>query len=148
MVYFGSFKSAELPEEKAFEALPAGWYQVTITVADAKPTKAGNGECLHLTYTVHHPQYQGRTVKDFIIYHHQNKVAQDIGLAKLNAIMQAVGLASLEDTNQLLGHALEVNLTIRTDGEYTNNEVKGRRAIQGVPQMPAGIHLTEASMPF
>ena len=45
-----------------FEPLPEGWYNATITGAEVKDTKAGDGKYIACKYTVTGPSHQGRVV--------------------------------------------------------------------------------------
>ena len=45
-----------------FEPLPDGWYNATITGAEVKATKAGDGKYIAAKYTITGPTHQGRVV--------------------------------------------------------------------------------------
>jgi hypothetical protein len=135
-----SFDINELPVSQEYGVLPAGWYSVSITKADVKPTKAGTGEYINLMYTVTGPTHQGRTVWGIINIRNPNPKAEEIGRQQLGELMRAIGLAKVQNTDQLIGKDLVIKLAVKDDdrgGE--RNDVKGFKAVQGgaMPSMPS-----------
>jgi len=135
-----SFDINELPEAtNNYGPLPAGWYAVTISKADVKPTKAGTGEYINLMYTVTGPTHQGRTVWGNINVRNPNPKAEEIGRQQLGELMRAIGLSKVTNTDQLIGKDLVIKVAVKEDdrgGE--RNDVKGFKAVQGgsIPCMP------------
>jgi len=113
-----------------FEPLPEGWYNATITGAEVKETKAGDGKYIACKYTVTGPTHQGRVVFGNLNIKNASTKAEEIGRQQLGEIMRAIGLAKVSDTDQLIGGNLGIKLTVRT-GEYAGNEIKGFRALGG-----------------
>ena len=140
-----------LPEGSGYGTIPAGWYGVTVSKAEVKPTRAGTGEYINLMYTITGPTHQGRTVWGMINIRNPNPKAEEIGLQQLGELLRAMGIAKLSDTDQLLGMALSVKVIIKEDDQGEKNEVKGFRALQGgaIPSIkPAAAPTTATAPPF
>ena len=119
-----------------FEPLPEGWYNSTITGAEIKPTKAGDGKFIAVKYTITGPSHQGRVVFGNLNIKNASTKAEEIGRSQLGDIMRAIGLAKVTDTDQLIGGNLGIKLSLKT-GEYAGNEVKAFRALSGAA--PAAV---------
>ena len=115
-----------------FEPLPEGWYNATITGAEVKATKAGDGKYIAAKYTITGPSHQGRVVFGNLNIKNASTKAEEIGRQQLGEIMRAIGLAKVTDTDQLIGGNLGIKLVVKT-GEYAGNEVKGFKAIGSAP---------------
>ena len=113
-----------------FEPLPEGWYNSTITGAEIKPTKAGDGKYIAVKYAITGPSHQGRVVFGNLNIKNASTKAEEIGRQQLGEIMRAIGLAKVTDTDQLIGGNLGIKLSLKT-GEYAGNEVKAFRALGG-----------------
>ena len=127
------FNVDELPQGNGnFEPLPAGWYTVTITQADLKATKAGNGQYIKLRYDITGPTHQGRVVFGNLNIKNANPKAEEIGRQQLGDIMRAIGLAKVTDTDQLIGGQIAIKLEVKQDEQYgASNEVKGFKSVSG-----------------
>jgi hypothetical protein len=128
-----AFDVNELPQGTgSFEPLPAGWYTVTISEAELKSTKAGNGQYIKLRYDVTGPSHQGRVVFGNLNIKNPNPKAEEIGRQQLGDIMRAIGLAKVTDTDQLIGGNLSIKLDVKQDAQYgASNEVKGFKSVSG-----------------
>lgn len=120
-----------LPEGSNYGIISAGWYSVSITKAEVKPTRAGTGEYINLMYTITGPTHQGRTVWGMINIRNPNPKAEEIGLQQLGELLRATGIAQLSDTDQLIGKDLSVKVIIKEDDQGERNEVRGFKALQG-----------------
>lgn len=109
-----TFSRDELPTAQGFEPIPAGWYDVTVTGAELKDTKAGDGQYINVQYTVLGPEQQGRVLFGLINIRNASTKAQEIGLSNLNALMAAIGLEKVQDTDQLIGHDCQVKVKIKS----------------------------------
>lgn len=129
----------ELPQgNNNFEPLPAGWYTATISGAELRTTKAGNGQYISVGYTITGPTHEGRMVFGNINIQNPNPKAEEIGRQQLGDIMRAIGLTSVSDTDQLIGGHLQVKLSVRKSEEYgDSNETKGFKAVSGGSPAPA-----------
>lgn len=140
----------ELPQGNGnFAPLPAGWYSVTITGAELKNTKAGNGQYIAVRYDVTGPTHQGRVVFGNLNIKNPNPKAEEIGRQQLGDLMRAIGLSKVTDTDQLIGGILQIKLSIQTqDGYEPSNDVKGYKSVSvGVPTFAAPAASTAASSP-
>ena len=128
-----TFEADNLPQGNSYEPLPAGWYNVNVTGAELKNTKAGNGQYIAVRYDVTGPTHQGRVVFGNLNIKNPNPKAEEIGRQQLGELMRAIGLARVTDTDQLIGGSLQIKLSIRpADGQYeAQNEVKGFKAVTG-----------------
>jgi hypothetical protein len=140
-----TFDVNELPVGNAgnFEPLPVGWYTCTISQAELKDTKAGNGQYIKLRYDITGPSHQGRVVFGNLNIKNANPKAEEIGRQQLGEIMRAIGLAKVADTDQLIGGQIGIKLDIKQDAQYgASNEVRGFKSVSGsvapsVPSAPA-----------
>lgn len=125
----------DLPEGNSYDLVPAGWYNVNITKAEIKSTKAGNGQYIAVRYDITGPTHQGRVVFGNVNIKNPNSQAENIGRQQLGEIMRAIGLTRVTDTDQLIGGSLHIKVSIKeADGQYeASNEVKGFKAINGSP---------------
>lgn len=140
--------TADLPEGGAFDPVPAGWYNATITEADLKTTKAGDGHYIALRFDITGPAYQGRVIWGNLNIHNPNATAEEIGRRDLGNIARAIGLEKISDTDQLVGGNLQIKLTIKKDDQYGDkNEVRGYKAIDGAAPMPTFTTPTPAPAP-
>jgi hypothetical protein len=119
-----------------FEPLPEGWYNATITGAEIKATKAGDGKYIACKYTITGPSHQGRVIFGNLNIKNASTKAEEIGRQQLGEIMRAIGLAKVSDTDQLIGGNLGIKLSVRT-GEYAGNEIKAFRALGGTAPVAA-----------
>lgn len=151
------FNVNELPQGNGnFEPLPAGWYTVTISQAELKPTKAGNGQYIKLRYDVTGPSHQGRVVFGNLNIKNANPKAEEIGRQQLGDIMRAIGLAKVTDTDQLIGGQIAIKLEVKEDAQYgASNEVKAFKSVSGsvapaagVPAMAAQAATAKAAPPW
>jgi len=128
-----SFDVNELPQGNGnFEPLPAGWYTATISQAELKATKAGNGQYIKLRYDITGPTHQGRVVFGNLNIKNANPKAEEIGRQQLGDIMRAIGLAKVTDTDQLIGGQIAIKLEVKQDEQYgAGNEVKGFKSLSG-----------------
>ena len=144
-----AFDVNELPQGNTgnYEPLPAGWYTVTISQAELKDTKAGNGQYIKLRYDVTGPSHQGRVVFGNLNIKNPNQKAEEIGRQQLGDIMRAIGLAKVTDTDQLIGNSLSIKLDVKQDAQYgASNEVKGFKSVSG-SAAPVAASMPAAAAP-
>ena len=133
-----TFTQATLPKsERNFEPLPAGWYNVAVTAAELKPTKAGTGQYIAVRYDVTGPTHQGRVVFGNLNVFNPNAEAEKIGRQQLGELMAATGINTLDDTDDLIGKQLSIKLKIRKSDQYgDSNDVEGFKSIgNAIPSM-------------
>lgn len=135
-----SFNAQDLPQsEQNYDPIPAGWYDVTINSAELRNTKAGNGQFIAVRYDVVGPSHQGRVVWGNINIRNPNPKAEEIGHQQLGELMRAIGLTRVEDTDQLVGGACQIKVSVSQSEQYgASNEVKGFKANgSAAPAAPA-----------
>ncbi len=142
-----TFEADNLPQGNSYEALPAGWYNVNVTGAELKNTKAGNGQYIAVRYDVTGPTHQGRVVFGNLNIKNPNPKAEEIGRQQLGELMRAIGLARVTDTDQLIGGSLQIKLEIRQqEGYEPSNDVKGYKSLTGsVPAASAASAPAQAA---
>jgi hypothetical protein len=128
----------DLPvSERNFDPLPPGWYRVTITEADYKPTSKSTKEApasmVKVRYDVMGPTCQGRVVFGNFNNRHPKPEVERIGRQQFGELLRAIGLAKCDDTDQLVGRSCDIKLTIReaSGGYDASNDVKAWKAIEG-----------------
>jgi hypothetical protein len=107
--------------------LPKGKYVVICEKSEVKQTKKGTGHILALTFVVQEGEYTKRKIFDNINIQNENPVAQRIGQQHLAAFCHAVGIAQLDNSYQLHGIPVEVEVGIQPakDGWEEKNVIKG-----------------------
>ena len=147
------FNVDSLPQGTSnFEPLPEGWYNSTITGAEVKTTKTGDGKYIACKYTITGPTHQGRVVFGNLNIKNPSAKAEEIGRSQLGEIMRAIGLAKVTDTDQLIGKVIGIKLTIKRDAKGDGNDVKGYKAIGSSPAAfpaaaPAGAAPAKSATP-
>lgn len=133
----GTINRTDLPEEEkgSYDPLPEGWYEVAMTGAELKDTKAGTGKYIKVEYTVIGENYTGRKIWGNLNIQNPSEKAEEIGRRQLNSLMSAVGIDQLEDTDQLVGNDLKIKLKIREakDGYDASNDVSGFKSLGEKP---------------
>jgi hypothetical protein len=132
----------EPAEERDFSPLPAGKYQVAVSETEMKATKAGTGEYLQITFDVQSGEHANRKLWARLNLSNPNKTAEEIAARELSAICYAVGKMQVEDSDELVGLELLVDVGVeinKSNGEPTNR-VRGYSAIEvkkPAPRSPA-----------
>jgi hypothetical protein len=151
-----TYDANELPQGNGnFEPLPAGWYSVTLTGAELKNTKAGNGQYIAVRYDVTGPTHQGRVVFGNLNIKNPNPKAEEIGRQQLGDLMRAIGLSKVTDTDQLIGGILQIKLSIKEqEGYEPSNDVKGYKSVSGafppftIPASPSAPPSDKSAPPW
>ena len=122
-----------------FEPIPAGKYLAMIVASETKPTKAGNGSYLQLTFQILDGPYKNRLLWARLNLINANSTAVQMAQAELSAICRAIGVLAPNDSVEL--HNLPLLITVRCKkreetGEI-QNEIRGyakKEAVNGQPQ--------------
>ena len=132
-----NFNAEGIEPMQSCEALPSGSYVAVITDTEMKSTKAGNGEYLQITFEVEDDgQYNGRKLWARLNLNNANKKAEEIAARELSAICAALGIGGIEDSDELHGQALVVDVGVEenpTNGKLTNR-IKGYSGIKKSPK--------------
>jgi hypothetical protein len=110
-----------------FEAIPAGKYLAAITNSEMKPTKAGTGHYLELTFQVLEGEYKNRNLWARLNLDNPNPVAVKIAQGELSALCRAIGIMAPKDSAELhdLPLVVSVKCKKREDTGDMTNEIKG-----------------------
>jgi hypothetical protein len=121
------FDANQVNPSTPFEPLPAGKYLAVITESEMKPTKAGTGHYLELTFQVVEGPQKNRTVRSRLNLDNPNPKAVEIARAELSAVCRAAGVLAPNDSVDL--HNLPLLITVkcrkREDTGEIANEVAG-----------------------
>jgi hypothetical protein len=123
-----------------FAPIPAGIYPATISHAEVKQTRAGDGSYVEVTYSIIGQSHEGRRVWHRCNIVNKNPKAVEIGNEQLHKIREAAGLVSLSNTDQLIGANMQIKIIVKDD----RNEVKdvselhqqAQQAPQALPAAP------------
>jgi hypothetical protein len=138
MANLSGFDANRVEPNTDFDPLPAGKYLAVITDSEMKPTKAGTGSYLQLTFEILDGPHKGRKVWARLNLANSNETTVKIAQAELSAICRAVGVLAPNDSVELhnLPLVIAVKCKKRTDTDEITNEVKGY-AKKDAPQPPA-----------
>lgn len=111
----------------AFAPLPAGDYEVAVTNADLRQTKAGNGTYLWLELSVTGGKFKGRKLFEQINLQNPNAQAVEIAQRTLAGLLAAMGKTKMEDTDELL-HRTVIAVVAIDKKDSTRNRVARYKA--------------------
>ncbi|MCY3017545.1 MAG: DUF669 domain-containing protein [Planctomycetota bacterium] len=122
MANLNGFNASAVEPATDFEPIPAGKYVGVITATEMKPTKAGNGAFLELTFQIVEGEFKNRLLWARLNLENQNPLAVKIARAELSAICRAVAVMEPKDSCEL--HNLPLVITVKqktdADGEVRN----------------------------
>lgn len=127
MANLHGFDANQVEPVSSFEPLPAGKYAAAISDSEMKPTKAGTGNYLQLTFEVLDGPHKGRLLWARLNLDNPNATAVQIARAELSAICRAVGVMAPKDSVELhnLPLVITVKLKRRSDTGELQNEIGG-----------------------
>lgn len=115
-----NFDASNIQVEDRADALPAGWYNVTVTNTERKPSSSNpNNSYLEVTYTVMDGPHAGRKFFNRINMWNDNATAVEIaykGASGIASLQQAVGVFQCQTTAQLHGIPLKLKIKLRPAG--------------------------------
>lgn len=123
MVDLSGFDASQVPEQQDFSALPEGQYLVAAIASEKKPTKAGNGAYLNITFDVINGPYKGRKLWARINLWNASAAAVDIAKRELGALCRAVGVMQPGDASKLHDKPLLITLGVELDDRGRENNV-------------------------
>ena len=139
MANLNGFDANNVDPATDFEPLPAGKYIAVITDSEMKPTKAGTGHYLQLTFQVVDGQFKNRLLWSRLNLDNPNRQAVQIAQGELSAICRAIGVLQPKDSVEL--HDLPLQVTVkckkREDTGDVVNEIRGyagKDVNAGVPE--------------
>lgn len=127
MADLSGFDANQVEPTGDFEPIPAGKYQAVIIDSEMKPTKAGTGSYLQLTFQIIDGEYKNRLLWTRLNLDNPNATAVQIARAELSAICRAVGVLTPKDSVELhnLPLVIHVRCKKRMDTGEIMNEIKG-----------------------
>lgn len=115
-------------------ALPAGEYVAAIVKSERREAKAGNGNAyINLEFEVQDGEKQGRRFWTMLNLWNSNGTAVEIAQRELNSICQATGRLRVNDTEELHGIPMIVNVGVKDDSYGVKNVTKGYKPLNGAP---------------
>lgn len=115
------FDANQVEPSGSFEAIPEGTYTAVIIDSDWKPTKAGSGQYLQLTFQITEGEYKNRLVWSRLNLKNSNDMAVKIAMADLSAICLAVGLPQPDASSDL--HDLPLLITVKCKKRQDTGEI-------------------------
>jgi len=126
MANLDGFNANTVEPANDFDPIPPGKYIAVITASEMKPTKAGTGAYLELTFQVVDGEFKNRLLWARLNLENPNATAVKIARGELSSICRAVGVLEPKDSCEL--HNLPVVITVKqkadAEGEL-RNEIKG-----------------------
>ncbi|MBL8758412.1 MAG: DUF669 domain-containing protein [Phycisphaerae bacterium] len=123
MATLNNFDASQVDPSVALDPLPAGKYLAVISDTEYKPTKAGGGKYLQLTFQVIDGEYKGRLVWARLNLENKSEMTVKIARGELSAICRAVGVMQPKDSVELHNVPLEISVGLKKrddNGEFTN----------------------------
>lgn len=123
MAHLNNFDANNVDPSVALDPIPAGKYIAVITETEMKPTKAGGGKYLQLTFQIIDGEYKGRLVWARLNLENKSEMTVKIARGELSAICRAVGVMAPKDSIELHNIPLEINVGLKKrddNGEFTN----------------------------
>lgn len=109
-------------EQRDYEELPNGDYQLEIEASDIVPTSTGSGTILKTTIVVVAPEsLKGRKIFNNYNLENQNAQAQEIGQRQFASLCRAIGVDSVEDSEELHFRTFSAKIGLgkpSKDGKY------------------------------
>jgi len=127
MATLNNFDANQVDPSVALDPLPAGKYTAVISDTEYKPTKAGGGKYLQLTFQVIDGEFKGRLVWARLNLENKSEMTVKIARGELSAICRAIGVMQPKDSVELHNVPLEISVGLKKrddNGEFTN-AIKG-----------------------
>lgn len=139
MAELHEFNANEVDPTLPFDPIPADEYSAVITNSEEKPTKAGTGTYLELTFQIVEGEYQNRLLWTRLNLNNPTDRAVQIARAELSAICRAVGVLTPKDSAELhdLPLLIKVKQKRRKDTDEIVNEIVGYRMCETVTEAQA-----------
>ena len=150
MADLSGFDANQIEPTTDFDPIPAGKYVAVITESEMKPTKAGTGSYLQLTFQVIDGEYQNRLLWTRLNLNNPNATAVQIARAELSAICRAVGVLAPNDSVDLHNLPLVVHVRCkrRADTGEITNEIKSFSKQETPTAAPVAAAATNSTPPW
>ena len=123
MASLNNFDANQVDPSVALDPLPAGKYIAVVSESELKPTKAGGGKYLQLTFQIIEGEHKGRLVWARLNLENKSEMTVKIARGELSAVCRAVGVMQPRDSVELHTVPLEINVGLKKrddNGEFTN----------------------------
>lgn len=138
MANLNGFNASEVDPSVGYDPIPAGKYLAIITDSVMKPTKAGSGQYLQLTFQIIEGECKGRMVWARLNLDNPNAESVKFARAELSAICRAIGVLAPKDSLEL--HNIPVFVKVgqkpRKDTGEITNVIKGYEPKQSAAARP------------
>lgn len=127
MADISGFDAATVEPNEGFSPIPAGDVVAVMTASEMKPTAAGTGQYLALTFEVIEGPSKNRKLFANLNLANPSQEAVRIARGDLSAICRAVGVLAPKDTSELHNKplVLKVGIEKRKDTGDLQNRIKG-----------------------
>lgn len=136
MALFNFNAAAIEPQQRSYDPLPAGEYELMVVRSELKDTQSGTGQFIKLEMHVVSGDHAGRRVWENLNISNPNKQAEDIAQQQLASLCLAVGVKNLEDTEQLHDRPFIASIAIDRK-DPTRNRVMGYKSATAASAKPA-----------
>lgn len=100
-------------DEGGFKVVPAGEYIVQLAKAELRDAKSNpNNKYISMQFKVIEGEYAGQSVFEIINVVNSNPIAVNIGRQTMNRISKAANLTNVEDTDELLGIPIGIEVVV------------------------------------
>lgn len=125
MANLRGFDASVVEPTKSLDPLPNGKYVAALIDSEERPTKAGTGSFLMLTFEILDGGHKGRRVWARLNLNNPSAKAVEMAQAELSAICRAVGVLSPNDSVDLhnLPMIIDVRCRKRADTGELSNEI-------------------------
>src|SRR5262245_43791565 len=113
MADLSGFNANNVEPLRDFEPIPPGKYPAVIVESEEKPTQAGTGSYLQLTFEIIDSAVKNRRLWKRLNLDNPNASAVRMAHAELSAICRAVGVLSPGDSTELHNLPLIIHVTLR-----------------------------------
>jgi hypothetical protein len=144
MASLNNFDANQVDPSVALDPLPAGKYIAVVSESELKPTKAGGGKYLQLTFQIIEGEHKGRLGWARLNLENKSEMTVKIARGELSAVCRAVGVMQPRDSVELHNVPLEINVGLKKrddNGEFTNvikgYAKKGGNGAAGTAPRPA-----------
>jgi hypothetical protein len=148
MSKFGFDLNEYVGEERNYDPLPKGEYDIACTEAELKTTKSG-GEMIAAAFEVVTGKHTGRKIWNNYNIHNKSEKAQQIGREQLSAWARACGKPNANNVDELLERKFKamVDIEAGTDGYADKNRIVGYTMPSTAPAVkPKAEQLSIADM--
>lgn len=126
------FRAQDVEPIEDFDLIEPGYYPAEIVKSEMKETKNGKGQYLELSFRISEGEFENRRLWSRLNLSNNSEQAMEIAQRELSAICRAVGVLEPDDSSDLHGIPLFINVKQRKredNGEFTN-VIKGYKAVE------------------